>query len=225
MPRRDLLLENNYYYHIFNRGVEKRNIFQDDRDFIRFLKILSYYRYFGPKPSFSKLTEDKLKDIPKNELIVEIICYCLMPNHFHLLLKQTRDNGIKDFIRLVSNGYTRYFNTRHNRIGPLFQGAYKAVFIETDEQFIHVSRYIHLNPLVSLLVKDLRIYQWSSYPDHIGIRDGKLAEKDEILGFFKNPEEYEKFVLDQASYAIDLAHIKHQLLDVEDKTSGSNFGS
>lgn len=216
MPRRNLPLVNDYYYHIFNRGVEKRNIFLDSRDRTRFLNMLSYYRYLGPKPSFSKLTEEKLKNLPKNKLIAEIICYCLIPNHFHLLLKQTKDNGIKDFMRLVSNGYTRYFNTRHNRIGPLLQGAYKAVFIETDEQLMHISRYIHLNPLVSLLVKDLKTYFWSSYPDYIGTRDGKLAKKDEILGFFKNPKEYEKFILDQASYATDLERIKHQLLDGED---------
>lgn len=209
-------LENNYYYHVLNRGVEKRNIFQDSRDFIRFLKILNYYRHLGPKPSFSKLTEDKLKKLPKDEMIVEIISYCLMPNHFHLLLKQTKDDGIKDFVRLVSNAYTRYFNTRHNRIGPLFQGAYKAVFIETDEQLIHVSRYIHLNPSVALLIKDLKTYQWSSYPNYIGTGESKLAKKDEILRFFKNPKDYEEFVLDQASYAIDLSRIKHQLLDGED---------
>lgn len=216
MPRRILPLVSDYCYHIFNRGVEKRTIFQDNRDFIRFLKMLSYYRYLGPKPSFSKLTEDKLKNLTKNEVIVEIVCYCLMPNHFHLLLKQVKDNGIKDFIRLVSNGYTRYFNIRHNRIGPLLQGAYKAVFVETDEQLIHVSRYIHLNPLVALLAKDLKTYQWSSYPDYIGIGEDKLVNKDEVLGFFKNPADYEEFVLDQASYAMDLARIKHQLLDGED---------
>ena len=156
------------------------------------------------------------KVLQNNEKIVEIICYCLMPNHFHLLLKQLRDNGITDFIRLISNGYTRYFNTRHHRIGPLLQGAYKAVLIETDEQLVHVSRYIHLNPLVSLLVKNLTTYTMSSYPDYIGVRDGKLINKNEILGFFKNTSKYESFVLDQASYAMDLSRIKHQLLDSKD---------
>ena len=207
---------NNYYYHIYNRGVEKRLTFLDSRDFTRFLRMLNYYQYSGPKPSFSKITNDQLKKLQAKEKIIEIICYCLMPNHFHLLIKQLKDSGISNFIRLISNGYTRYFNIRRTRVGPLFQGAYKAVLIETDEQLVHTSRYIHLNPYVSLLVKDLKTYQWSSYPDFIGIRNGKLVNKNEILSFFKDPTEYEKFVLDHASYAMDLERIKHQLLDPED---------
>ena len=216
MPRRNLPLVNNYYYHTYNRGVEKRLTFLDSRDFTRFLRMLNYYQYSGPKPSFSKITTEQLKKLQDNEKIVEIICYCLMPNHFHLLIKQLKDSGISNFIRLISNGYTRYFNTRHIRVGPLFQGAYKAVLIETDEQLMHVSRYIHLNPFVSILVKDLRTYQWSSYLDFIEIRNGKLANKNEVLSFFKDSAEYEKFVLDHAGYAMDLEHIKHQLLDPVD---------
>ncbi len=213
MPIRTTLFANNYFYHIFNRGVEKRIIFQNDNDFAHFLKILNYYQRHGTKPSYSRAREDQIDNVLQREKSIEIISYCLMPNHFHLLLKQLKDDGIMNFIRLISNGYTRYFNTKHHRIGPLFQGAYKATSIETDEQLIHVSRYIHLNPLVAFLVKDLKDYPWSSYPDYIGIRDDKLINKDELLGFFKSPTEYEKFVLDQASYAIDLARIKHQLLN------------
>lgn len=216
MPIRTTPFANGHYYHLFNRGVEKRAIFQDKRDYIHFLRILGYYQHSGPKPSYSRASEEQLKNIEDNEKIVEIICYCLMPNHFHLLIKQVKDGGVSEFMRKISDGHTRYFNTRHNRIGPLFQGAYKAVLIETDEQLIHVSRYIHLNPLVSLLVKDLKTYIWSSYLDFIGIRDSKLANKNEILSFFKDSSEYEKFVLDQAGYAMDLERIKHQLIDGED---------
>lgn len=215
MPFRSTPFANEYFYHLFNRGVEKRITFQDSRDYTHFLKILNYYQFSGPKPSYSRATEDHLKDVENHEKIVEIICYCLMPNHFHLLIKQLKDGGVSEFMRKIGDGYTRYFNTRYNRVGPLFQGIYKAVAIETDEQFVHVSRYIHLNPLVSGLTKDLKIYQWSSYPDYIGIRNGKLVNKQEILGFFKGPQEYEKFVLDQYSYALDLERIKHQLLDGE----------
>lgn len=215
MPKRNLPLVSDYYYHIFNRGVEKRNIFQDNRDYNRFLKMLNYYRYEGPKPSFSKLTEDKLDNLKSNENIVDIVCYCLMPNHFHLLIKQIKDNGIVNFIRLVSNGYTRYFNTRHERIGPLLQGPYKAVMVESDEQLIHISRYIHLNPYAALLTKDLNSYPWSSYPDYLGLSTGIPISKQEILDFFSGKNKYEEFVLDQASYAIDSTRIKHQLLDGE----------
>jgi len=216
MPYRATPLANNYFYHIFNRGVEKRSIFQDHRDFVRLLKMINYYQYEGSKLSFSKLSDEKLKEIYDTEKMVEVICYCLMPNHFHLLIKQVKDNGITKFMSQIGNAYTRYFNTRHTRVGSLFQGAYKAVIIESDEQLIHVSRYIHLNPIVEMLVKDLKTYQWSSYLDFIGQRNGQLINKIEILNFFKNSLEYDNFVLDQYSYALDLARIKHQLIDVED---------
>jgi len=214
MPIRTTPLVNNYFYHVYNRGVEKRVTYLDKRDYIHFLRILNYYRYSDPKPSFSKTTQEQIKNIQDNEKIVEIISYCLMPNHYHLLIKQLKDGGISEFMRKISDGHTKYFNTRHNRVGPLFQGTFKAVLIETDKQLIHISRYIHLNPLVSLLVKDLKTYTWSSYPDYVGTRDGKLVSKNEILGFFKDSSEYEKFVLDQAGYAMDLERIKHQLLDI-----------
>src|SRR3989344_309730 len=214
MPIRTTPLVNNYFYHVYNRGVEKRVTYLDKRDYIHFLRILNYYRYSDPKPSFSKTTQEQIKNIQDNEKIVEIISYCLMPNHYHLLIKQLKDGGISEFMRKISDGHTKYFNTRHNRVGPLFQGTFKAVLIETDKQLIHISRYIHLNPLVSLLVKDLKTYTWSSYPDYVGTRDGKLVSKNEILGFFKDSSEYEKFVLDKAGYAMDLERIKHQLLDI-----------
>lgn len=216
MPIRTTPFANDYFYHIYNRGVEKRITYLDDRDFNHFLKILNYYKYSGPKPSFSKTTEEQLKSVEKNEKIVEIICYCLMPNHFHLLLKQLKEGGISEFMRKISDGHTRYFNTKHRRVGPLFQGAFKAVLIESDEQLVHVSRYIHLNPVVSLLVKDLKSYKWSSYYNYIGIGDSKLIGKDEILNFFKDIKEYERFCLDQISYGIDLERIKHKLLDGEE---------
>lgn len=109
---------------------------------------------------------------------------------------------------------TKYRNTKYNRQGSLFQVPFKAVHIETDEQLIHVSRYIHLNPLVSLLVKDLRLYPWSSYLGYIGTRDNPAVKKDEILSFFKSPKDYEKFVLNQADYGITLEKLKHLSLDV-----------
>lgn len=91
-----------------------------------------------------------------------------MPNHFHLLLQQIRDGGITEFISKLTNSYTRYFNIRNKRIGPLFQGEFKAVHVETDEQLIHLSRYIHLNPIVSYITKKLESYQWFSYLEYLG---------------------------------------------------------
>lgn len=213
MPTRSTPFANGYFYHLFNRGVEKRIIFQDNRDYTHFLKILGYYQYAGPKPSYSRANDEQIKSVKNNEKIIEIISYCLMPNHFHLLIKQLKEGGISEFMRKISDGYTKYFNTKYNRIGPLFQGAYKSVLIESDQQLTHLSRYIHLNPRVSLLTKDLNSYIWSSYSDYIGLRSGNLVNKDEILGFFKDQKAYEQFVLDQVDYGISLERIKHQLLD------------
>ena len=135
-----------------------------------------------------------------------------MPNHFHLLIKQLKDGGTSEFISKLINSYTKFYNIKFNRVGPLFQGQFKAVLIKSDEQLIYVSRYIHLNPISSFLVKDLNKYEWSSYKEYIeGIKG--FCQKEEILGFFKDTKSYQKFVLNQIEYAQTLEKIKHQLID------------
>src|SRR3989344_5381763 len=163
MPYRNLTFENTAFYHVFNRGVNKQNIFDTKRDYERFLQTLVYYQYSGPKPKFSNQKRYKAKDFKNNSKITNLICYCLMPNHFHLLIQQANNNGVKEFMSKLANSYTKYFNTKHDRIGPLFQGEFKAVLIETDQQLVHLSRYIHLNPYVSEITKDLNIYPYSSF--------------------------------------------------------------
>lgn len=213
MPSRIFPFSNGYFYHVYNRGTEKRAIFESRRDYQRLIKTLSYYQVEGPKPKFSHFPSPLISKLDESKKIVEIITYCLMPNHFHLLLKQIKENGITELISKLSNSYTKYYNTKYNRVGPLFQGEFKAVIMESDEQLIHVSRYIHLNPLVSGLVKDLHQYEWSSYQNYI--RDGakSICSKEDILAHFKNPQDYEQFVLDQASYAQEVEFIKHQIID------------
>ncbi len=213
MPYGRVAFANNHFYHVFNRGVEKRNIFLTDRDHERFLQTLYYYQFSGPKPKFSTYKRFKLQDFDKNSKIVDILCYCLIPNHFHLLLRQLRDGGIQEFIRKASNSYTKYFNTKNKRVGPLFQGNFKAVTIESEEQLVHVSRYIHLNPYVSKLVENLDFFKYSSYPDFIGLRNNTLCNKDIILNFFKSRKDYKSFVSDQKSYALELEKIKHLLIE------------
>lgn len=137
-----------------------------------------------------------------------------MPNHFHLLLKQIEERGITTFVSKVTNSYTKYFNTKHKRIGPLMQGTFKAVRIEDDGQLIHVSRYIHLNPLIDYVVKNLRQYDFSSYPEFIGLRSG-FCKTHYVLDHFPSPQDYEKFVLDQEDYGRTLKDIERALLDVE----------
>lgn len=217
MPGRKTVFANDHFYHVFNRGVEKRNIFVNTRDFKRFLQTVYYYQFEGPKPKFSRLNEagfESFKPDPKQKL-VEIICYCLMPNHFHFLLKQMKDDGISKFISQLSNSYTKYFNTKNNRIGALLQGVFQAVLIETDEQLVHVSRYIHLNPVVSLLVKDPSEYPWSSYKEYSTEAKG-ICDTTPILNLFPSKEDYAKFVLDQADYGTTLEILKHKAIDSDD---------
>lgn len=213
MPYRIIPFVNDYFYHIYNRGVEKRTIFENRRDYGRFLKTLNYYLLTGPKPRFSKFLVNKSFKPELAEKIVEIVAYCLMPNHFHLLIKQLKDGGITEFLSKLSNSYTKYYNTKHTRVGPLLQGEFKAVLIESEEQLMHVSRYIHLNPYVSFLVKDLNFYEWSSYGDYIGKTTGGICNKETVMNLFKSPQDYEKFVLDHADYAQRLEIIKHQLIE------------
>lgn len=213
MPYRITPFVNGEFYHLYTRGIEKQNTFADKRDYSHFVEALFYYHIQNPKPKFSTHRRTKVFPIDSSKRIVDIISYCLMPNHFHLLIKQLKDGGISELMRKLLLSSTKYRNTKYNHQGSLFQVPFKAAHIETDEQLIHVSRYIHLNPLVSLLVKDLNFYPWSSYLDYKGLRDNPQVKKNEILSFFKSPKAYEKFVLNQADYGIAIEKIKHLAID------------
>lgn len=214
MPYRIIPFANGEFYHLYSRGLEKQDTFLKHRDYSHFIEALFYYHIQNPKPKFSTYRQSKVFPVDPSKKIVEIICYCLMPNHFHLLVKQLQDGGISELMRKLLLSYTKYRNTKYNHKGSLFQVPFKAVHIETEEQLIHVSRYIHLNPLVSLLVKDLKFYPWSSYLTYIGL-DNQPVAKEEIFSFFKSPKDYEKFVLDQADYGMKLELIKHALIDID----------
>lgn len=217
MPGRTTPLVTGEYYHIFNRGNEKRKVYTQSRDYKRFQQIIYYYQFTGPKPSFSKFTKSNLDSFKPNsdKKLIEIICYTLMPNHFHLLVKQLKDNGISTFLSLISNSYTKYFNTKYNRVGALFQGAFKAVRIETDEQLVHTSRYIHLNPVVAGITNDLKSYFWSSYPQYVS-GNGVVCAIDEIIGFFSTRDKYQEFVEAQIEYGTTLEILKHRAIDLDE---------
>ncbi len=215
MPYRTIPFVNNQIYHIYNRGSEKRRIYEERGDYKRFLKTIRYYQLEGPKPKLSHFSKlNSLKPDPSKK-IVEIICYCLMPNHFHLMLKQIKEGGISEFMRKMGNSYTRYYNVKHNRIGPLLQGEFKAVLVESEEQLVHLSRYIHLNPYIAYFCKSLDGYEWSSYREYVyGINE--TCFKEPILSLFKSSPDYKQFMLDHSDYARELELIKHQLVDVDD---------
>lgn len=222
MPARATPLVNNEFYHIFNRGADKKIIYLQQRDYSRFIRTIFYYQFAGPKPkfsTFSKFNLNSFKPISK-EKHLEILCYCLMPNHFHLLVRQLNENGIKKFMQQVQNSYGKYFNTKHTHTGPLFQGRFKAVRIESDEQLLHVSRYIHLNPIVSGLVKYLESAWPSSYSEYT--INPIICNIKEILAFFPSNKAYAKFVSDQIEYGKNLNKIKHHILDddIYDYTPG-----
>lgn len=215
MPYRVIPFVSGGYYHLYNRGLSKQSIFNNSRNYLRFKRTFLYYQIQNPKPKFSLYRQSKIFPIDPSKKLVDIVCYCLMPNHFHLLVKQLADGGISEFIRRFIHSYVKYWNIKYAHQGPLFEGIFKAVYIETDEQLLHLSRYIHLNPLVSNLVKNLKFYHWSSYNDYIGPSDNLEIVKDPVLSFFKSPKEYEQFVLDQASYGGTLELLKHSTLDIE----------
>lgn len=191
---------NDFYYHIYNRGVEKRPLFIDSTDCSRFIENLYDFNDTNPTPEH-RFPRNNC-DLERKKL-VDIYCYVLMPNHFHLLLRQLKDDGIQKFMRKLGIGYAMYFNNKQDRVGPLFQGRFKAKSVESDEQLMHLSRYIHLNPLKIFeknwpkeKIKDKKAasgfiekYPWSSYGTYIG------EEEDPLLA-----DDYAEIVTPQGNY-------------------------
>ncbi|KKS79204.1 MAG: hypothetical protein UV54_C0039G0003 [Candidatus Beckwithbacteria bacterium GW2011_GWA2_43_10] len=221
MPRRIVPLVTEEIYHVFNRGIDRRPTFLSKREYERAIKLTNYYRFRelpGKYSKFITLPIDQQKQIfqqleKENNKRVEILTLCLMPNHFHFLLKQTADNGISKFISDWQNSYTRFHNLRHERTGPLFNDQFKAVHIESEEQLLHVSRYIHLNPYSGQVINslaDLVEYPWSSLSQFFNQEKSGLCETELILSNFSKSG-YKKFIFDQADYQRQLEKIKHLL--------------
>lgn len=221
MPYRVTPLVKDEYYHVYNRGVAFQPIFKNTRDYERFLLCLNYYQFKNISIRLSKflqIPEEERSEILRRLMgegnkIIELIAFCLMPNHFHLLIKQNSEDGVSRFLRLMINSYAKYFNTKYKRVGPLFQGIFKVVHVETDEQLLHLSRYIHLNPLVSFLVKekDFVSYPWSSLQEYLK-NQARISNPKPILENFSKNQDYLNFVMDQADYGKELEKIKHLML-------------
>jgi len=181
--------QNEYYYHIYNRGVDKREIFCDGKDYLRFLRglrefnqintIESLYRNDQLKRQEQKETEFlRLLSNRRNSVssppLIQIISYCLNPNHYHLLLKQKQENGVIRFMHKVGLAYTKYFNNKYKRSGSLFQGKYKLRVIKTEGQLLYTSAYINGNSEIHKIKKAIS-WQYSSYLDYLGKRPGTLV--------------------------------------------------
>jgi len=224
MPTRKMPLATGEFYHIINRGNASIPIFKTKRDYHRFVKTSLYYQNCNPPMRYAKLSTLSLKEREnllnklkkKRKFWIEIIAYCLMPNHYHFILKQINDKGISNFIRLLGSSYSHYFNIKYKRKGSLFEGRFKAIRIETDSQLLHLSRYVHLNPYSSFVVKtlaELIKYPYSSLPEYLGLIEKEICQKETVLSFFTHTESYKKFVFDRADYQRSLEEIKHQLLE------------
>ncbi|MBN1169228.1 transposase [Candidatus Woesebacteria bacterium] len=178
------------YYHIFNRGVDKRKIFMDENDYSVFLRYLKEYLL----PPDDKKRKDLLSNTPRRRPInchkdIRLLAYCLMPNHFHLFVQQKTKEGLKPFMKALMTNYVMYFNHRYERQGSLFQGIYKAVRIKTDPHFLHISRYIHRNPLEILTKEQILVdYPYSSYKYYIKEMSPKWLDIHTILKTFRKSE-------------------------------------
>jgi len=191
MPRKNSLklYIKDGYYHIYNRGVEKRTIFEDEQDYKVFLSYLKYSLSDPPKPEdVSKtftLQGSPFKGVPrlpKNfKGKIELLSFCLMPNHFHLLVKQIDNFSLKSFMISIITRYSMYFNKKYDRVGSLFQGIYRAVLIDNESYLLYLSRYIHLNPLE--ISKNIAS-AYSSYADYLEIRNTQWINPEIILSEF-----------------------------------------
>lgn len=183
--------ENDIYYHVYNRGNRKQQVFLQNRDYERFLeKVVEYKRKFP----------------------VTILSYCLMPNHFHFLIQQTEINAISRLFSNLCNSHSKYFNIKYETVGSLYQGRFKAKRIEKDEYLVHLSRYIHLNPadFFSFVGKDtfnqIASYKWSSLPAYLAGKGNEIVDTNPILSYFssKNPvEDYRNFITSQLQTKVD----------------------
>ncbi len=221
MPMRHVPLVTGEYYHIYNRGVDRSSVFRNVSDYRHFLLGLDFYRFTNCP---TKLSLYSIAPLDKQRIIreaqnesgkhVSLYAYALMPNHFHLLVRQEQDEGIHTFLFRAMNSYARYFNTKRKRVGPVFQGNFQAVRIESDEQLLHVSRYIHLNPVVSGIetLSTLATSLYTSYSCYMG-RSISMVDTALICSLAGSQEKYAEFVRDQELYARELHTISHVAID------------
>jgi putative transposase len=213
MPAKNLIKTYvpNGYYHVYNRGVEKRQIFQDDQDYAVFLNCLKNYLLPKTEKGLRQTLNDTSISSKEREFIwhqlrlcnysdsIVLIAYCLMSNHYHLLIKQQAEKSIAKFMSSLGTRYTMYFNSKNKRTGPLFEGTYKAVLVESDSQFLELTRYIHKQAL-SLQGETLQGDQPSSYPEYLGERKTLWVHPEEVILHFSSSYpslSYKNFVFDR----------------------------
>lgn len=201
MPSRNIIKEYapDSYYHVYNRGVAKNLIFKNDTDYSVFLSL--FKRYLSNEAHTSKYGHPH----PHYKAQIELLVFCLMPNHFHLLVYQHNDSkAIAKLVQSICTAYTMYFNRKYKRVGPLFQSRFKASRISSDEYLQHISRYIHLNP------QDYRTYKWTSIAYYLNGHQAEWLNPTPILDLFA-ADNYLKFLEDYEDYKASLDEIKYEL--------------
>lgn len=175
MASRKTIFQKGEYYHIYNRSTNNLIIFASKENYLFLLKKVKKYR---------------------EKFCISIIAYCLMPNHYHFLLRQDADFSVAQFIQAVFNSYSKAFNKMYKRTGTLFEGTFKSIHVHSPEYLTHLSRYIHRNPidLKIPLVSKLEKWEFSNYPEWIDIRKGTLVDKKLIIDLFGDVASYRKFV-------------------------------
>ena len=226
---RNITLAPGKYYHIYNRGTEKRNIFTVKADYDRFLALLYFANGTEPvhienlkrqqKERGSTLLNVLANDV-RGEPLVDICAYCLMPNHFHLLLHEKTDSGISRFMQKIGNGYTGYFNVRHDRNGALFQGKFKATLVDNDNYLSYLISYIHLNPIKLIeptwketgiknkiqAEKYLEHYPYSSYLDYFlnnNRTESIILNKNALPQYSESPIDFKRSITEWLTYNPD----------------------
>ncbi|MDP3763917.1 MAG: hypothetical protein Q8Q92_04770 [bacterium] len=209
----------NEFYHIYNRGVDKRPIFSDEDELQRFFQSMREFNTVKPigsifENSFNK-NKNKLPDSP----LVQFVAYCLNTNHFHFILTQIEDRGIEKFMQRLG-GYTKYFNERHSRSGALFQGKFKANHINSNEYLLHASVYVNLNYKIHGLKngKDLFTSSWNEYVTEVS---SSICSKEMVLGQFKSRKAYENF--SKGTLNSILKRRKDMVVELENMTKGSHL--
>ena len=222
---RKIIFVNNEHYHIFNRGVDKREIFSDVQDYERFLSAIDLLndKYDGLMIEWRDFKKGNPKATLANFLklgfskrmpLVEIIAYCLNPNHYHFILKQIADKGIEKFFHKIGVSHAKYYNDKYKRSGSLFQGNYKAIMIDSNEYLLYLSAYVNKNNFIHGYSKN-EIWKYSSLPEYLGVTKKHLVNNGIILDQFKNIGEYNNFLKDNALYVRNRKELEKYLIEEE----------
>ncbi len=201
MPRRNVVRLDapDSFYHVYARGNSKHRIFNDEKDYLTFLRLLE--RYLSPEEA----KNDYGISYPNFYNRVDLLAYCLMPNHFHLLVFQREAKALTLLMQSVMTSYSRYFNARYKRSGSLFESRFRASLITDDSYLEHISRYIHLNP------RFWRDYEYSSLPYYLQRAEESWLRPERITELFSGPDDYLQFVADYEENKKMLDILKHEL--------------